>query len=164
MSKKLFENYFVKNFMILLLSLLLILFTQGIKLLKYGENAPKISIYTIAGLFCLGAFAMIGIFLQHLMQKVPIKFIKDFPILGWVSITSLIFCMTSDGVIKAINAVDFLSITTPILTYAGISVANKLGTLKSLSWKIAITGIFVFIGTYLGSATLAQFGLFLSNK
>ena len=98
------------------------------------------------------------------MQKAPIKFIRDFPILGWVSITSLFFCMISTEVIKAINSVDFLSITTPILTYAGISVANKLETLRSLSWKVAITGIFVFIGTYLGSATLAQFGLFLSNK
>lgn len=72
--------------------------------------------------------------------------------------------MISTEVIKAINSVDFLSITTPILTYAGISVANKLETLRGLSWKVAITGIFVFIGTYLGSATLAQFGLFLSNK
>ena len=72
--------------------------------------------------------------------------------------------MMSNEVVKAINGVDFLSITTPILTYAGISVANKLGVLRSLSWKIAITGIFVFIGTYLGSATLAQIGLFLANK
>lgn len=164
MSKKLFENYFIKNLLILLLSLSLILFTQWVKVLKYGDKGPQITKYTFIGLFCLGLFAIIGIILQRVMQKAPIKFIRDFPILGWVSITSLIFCISSDEVIKAINSVDFLSITTPILTYAGISVANKLETLKNLSWKIAITGIFVFIGTYLGSATLAQFGLFLSNK
>ena len=164
MTKKLFENYFIKNLSILTLSLSLILFTQWIKVLKYGDKGPQITIYTFLGLFCLGLFAIIGIILQRVMQKAPIKFIRDFPILGWVSITSLFFCMISTEVIKAINSVDFLSITTPILTYAGISVANKLETLRSLSWKVAIIGIFVFIGTYLGSATLAQFGLFLSNK
>ena len=140
------------------------LLNERFKVLKYGDKGPQITIYTFLGLFCLGLFAIIGIILQRVMQKAPIKFIRDFPILGWVSITSLFFCMISTEVIKAINSVDFLSITTPILTYAGISVANKLETLRSLSWKVAITGIFVFIGTYLGSATLAQFGLFLSNK
>ena len=164
MNKNLFENYFIKNILILILSLMLILFTQWIKFLKYGEHGPKITGYTFLGLFLLGLFAIIGITIQKLMQKAPIKFIREFPILGWVSITSLFFCISSNEIIKAINSVDFLSITTPILTYAGISVANKLGTLRSLSWKVALTGIFVFIGTYLGSATLAQFGLFLSNK
>lgn len=164
MTKKFLENYFVKNILIILLSLSLILFTQWIKVLKYGEEGPQITGYTFLGLLCLGVFAIIGLALQYLMQKVPIKFIRDFPILGWVSITSLIFCMLSNEIIKAINSVDFLSITTPILTYAGISVANKLETLRNLSWKIAITGVFVFIGTYLGSAILAQLGLFFSNK
>ena len=138
MTKKLFENYFIKNLSILTLSLSLILFTQWIKVLKYGDKGPQITIYTFLGLFCLGLFAIIGIILQRVMQKAPIKFIRDFPILGWVSITSLFFCMISTEVIKAINSVDFLSITTPILTYAGISVANKLETLRSLSWKVAI--------------------------
>lgn len=132
MTKKLFENYFIKNLSILTLSLSLILFTQWIKVLKYGDKGPQITIYTFLGLFCLGLFAIIGIILQRVMQKAPIKFIRDFPILGWVSITSLFFCMISTEVIKAINSVDFLSITTPILTYAGISVANKLETLRSL--------------------------------
>ena len=131
MTKKLFENYFIKNLSILTLSLSLILFTQWIKVLKYGDKGPQITIYTFLGLFCLGLFAIIGIILQRVMQKAPIKFIRDFPILGWVSITSLFFCMISTEVIKAINSVDFLSITTPILTYAGISVANKLETLRS---------------------------------
>ena len=164
MTKNITDNYYVKNILILTLSLLLILFTQWIKVMKYGEKGPQITTYTIIGLIILGIFAIIGIAIQRFMQCCPIKFVRDFPILGWVSITSLVFCMMSNEVVKAINAVDFLSITTPILTYAGISVANKLGVLRSLSWKIAITGVFVFIGTYLGSASLAQLGLFLANK
>ena len=103
MTKKLFENYFIKNLSILTLSLSLILFTQWIKVLKYGDKGPQITIYTFLGLFCLGLFAIIGIILQRVMQKAPIKFIRDFPILGWVSITSLFFCMISTEVIKAID-------------------------------------------------------------
>lgn len=157
-------NYFLKNILILILSLSLILFTQWIKVLKYGENGPKITKETFFGLICLGCFAIIGIAIQKILQKCPIKIIKEFPILGWVSITSLFFCMLSPYVVKIINAVDFLSITTPILTYAGISVANKLSELKNMSWKIVITGMFVFIGTYLGSAILAEIGFFVAGK
>lgn len=66
--------------------------------------------------------------------------------------------------INYINAVDFLSITTPILAFAGISVANRLEKIKSISWKIAIVGVFVFIGTYLGSALISQLALSLAGK
>lgn len=157
-------NYMIKNVLILLLSLSLILFTQWVKVMKYGAKGPQITMETFLGLACLGAFAVIGLLIQKSLENCKIKFIRDFPILGWVSITSLVFCMMSNQVIKYINAVDFLSITTPILTYAGISVVNRLGDLRKLSWKIAITGVFVFIGTYLGSALLAQFGLFVAGK
>ena len=44
MTKKLFENYFIKNLSILTLSLSLILFTQWIKVLKYGDKGPQITI------------------------------------------------------------------------------------------------------------------------
>ena len=73
MSKKLFENYFIKNLLILLLSLSLILFTQWVKVLKYGDKGPQITTYTFLGLLCLGLFAIIGIILQRVMQKAPIK-------------------------------------------------------------------------------------------
>lgn len=156
-------NYYVKNMLILLLSLGLILFTQSVKLIKNPESTP-ITVMTLIGLLLMGLFAMIGITVQKVLQKTTVKLIKDFPILGWVSVTSLAFCMASPFVVEAVSAVDFLSITTPILTYAGISVANRLVDLRKVSWKVAITGMFVFIGTYLGSALLAQLGLMLSGK
>lgn len=156
-------NYYVKNTLILLLSLGLILFTQSVKLIKNPESTP-ITIMTFIGLLLMGLFAIIGIVIQKSLQRAPIKIIRDFPILGWVSLTSLAFCIVSPFVVDAVNAVDFLSITTPILTYAGISVADRLVDLRKVSWKVAITGIFVFVGTYLGSALLAQIGLMLSGK
>lgn len=157
-----FKKYF-KYGLIILLSVGLILFTQSIKLLK-DPNSTPITMMTVYGLATLWLFSMIGIVISNLMQRSSVKFVRDFPILGWVSITSLVFCLLSDTFVEAIQAVDFLSITTPILTYAGVSVADRLVDLRKTSWKIAIVAVFVFLGTYLGSAMLAEMGFFLSNR
>jgi len=154
---------YVKIVLTLVMSLLLILFTQWVKLIKNPKSTP-ITKETIFGLVILGIFSILGIFIHGIVQKQPIKIIKDFPILGWVSMVSLVACIIFPQVIEAVNSIDFLSITTPILTYAGISVADRLKDLRKVSWKIVIVGIFVFLGTYLGSAILAQIGFFLSGK
>jgi hypothetical protein len=163
MPKKLLSNQYVKYALILLLSVALILFTQQVKLFKNPESTPITSM-TFLGLGFLWLFSMIGIFISNLTKKIPIQIVKDFPILGWVSITSLILCLTSDFFVEAIRAIDFLAITTPILTFAGISVADRLTDLRKTSWKVAIVAIFVFSGTYLGSALLGQLGLFISGN
>ncbi|WP_087974131.1 hypothetical protein [Oceanobacillus rekensis] len=156
-------NKYVKYGLILLLSVGLILFTQEIKSLK-DPNSMPVTGTTVLGLGVLWLFSMIGIGISDVMQKSSVKFIRDFPILGWVSITSLVLCLISDFFVQAIQAVDFLSITTPILTFAGISVANRLVDLRKTSWKIALVAIFVFTGTYAGSALLAQLGLYLAGN
>lgn len=156
-------NKYVKFGLILLLSIGLILFTQQIKLIKNPASTP-ISVMTIYGLMVLWMFSFIGILISDLVKKVPARFVQDFPVLGWVAITSLVFCSLSDWFIKAIGAVDFLSITTPILAFAGISVVDQLMDLRKTSWKVAIVAVFVFLGTYIGSALLAQFGLTVSGR
>lgn len=156
-------NKYVKYGLVVLLSIGLILFTQELKLLK-NPNSTPISMMTIYGLLVLWLFSMIGIVIADLMQKQPVKFLKEFPILGWVAITSLLLCLVSDFFVEAIRAVDFLSITTPILTFAGISVADRLVDLRKTSWKIAIVAVFVFSGTYVFSAFLAQLGLTITGK
>ena len=163
MSNNSNKQEYIKIILTLIMSLLLILFTQWIKLLKNPKSMP-ITKETVFGLVILGIFSILGIFIYGIVQKQPIKIIKDFPILGWVSMVSLVACIIFPQVIEAVNSIDFLSITTPILTYAGISVADRLKDLRKVSWKIVIVGIFVFLGTYLGSAILAQIGFFLSGK
>ena len=157
MSNNSNKQEYIKIILTLIMSLLLILFTQWIKLLKNPKSMP-ITKETVFGLVILGIFSILGIFIHGIVQKQPIKIIKDFPILGWVSMVSLVACIIFPQVIEAVNSIDFLSITTPILTYAGISVADRLKDLRKVSWKIVIVGIFVFLGTYLGSAILAQIG------
>ncbi|WP_251859588.1 LysO family transporter [Clostridium sp. Marseille-Q2269] len=57
---------------------------------------------------------------------------------------------------KYIAKVDFLALTTPILGYVGISIGKDMDSFKKSGWRIIILSIFVFIGTYLGSALIAQ--------
>ncbi|MTW86980.1 hypothetical protein F3157_15125 [Virgibacillus dakarensis] len=154
---------YLKYALILLLSVGLILFTQEIKFLKDAHSTP-VTWMAVVGLGVLWLFSFIGIIISDLMQRSSVKIIRDFPILGWVSITSLVLCLISDFFVRVIQAVDFLSITTPILTFAGISVANRLVDLRKTSWKVAIVAAFVFTGTYVGSAVLAQLGLYLAEK
>lgn len=143
---------------VLLLSVAGIIFTQQLKT-WFGARVTPITAMTFAGLASLWLFSMAGVAIGHAMKKFPIKAIAEFPVLGWVSLTSLVACLAVPGFVEAIAAVDFLSITTPVLAFAGISVADRLVDLSKTSWRVAITAVFVFVGTYVGSALLAQFGL-----
>ena len=136
---------FLKYGGILLLSVVSVLFGTMIKY-KFHPN-PKLVLnkYTVYGLLALWFISMIGLL-----------------------VSMIIFCLPgmpfSSLIIKSINSVDLLAITTPILTYAGISVVNRMSELKQTSWKILIVAVAVFIGTYIGSATIAQIGLTIIGK
>lgn len=143
---------------VLLMSVALVLFTQQMKLWVNPESTP-ITALTLGGIATLWLFSLLGLVIGDLMTLSRLPVVRDFPVLGWVSLVSLAGCLAWSGFVDAIGAVDFLSLTTPILAFAGVSVADRLVDLSKTSWKVAITAIFVFIGTYVGSALLAQFGL-----
>ncbi len=55
-----------------------------------------------------------------------------------------------------ISKVSFLSLTTPILAYAGISIGKDLDAFAKTGWRIIVVSIFVFVGTYISSAIIAE--------
>lgn len=147
---------------VLALSVAFTLFVQAIKLVKNPHSTP-ITHDTLIGLGALWAFSLIGVLISFAMKKTPWKILQEFPMLGWVSIVSLIFCLMSPFFVKVISAVDFLSLTTTVLAFAGISVANDLGALRKLSWKIFIVAIVVFFGMYFMDTVVSQIALLLSG-
>lgn len=160
------ENNFFKlgrDALILALSVSLVLFVQWIKLLKNSKSTP-ITTDTFIGLGLLWLFSLLGIIISMLMKRMPWKIVQGFPILGWVSIVSLIFCLISSYCVRVINAVDFLSLTTSVLAFAGISVTYQLKDLSKISWKILIVALFVFFGMYFMDALISQVALNLSGK
>ncbi|MDR3230058.1 MAG: hypothetical protein LBT65_01345 [Synergistaceae bacterium] len=62
----------------------------------------------------------------------------------------------SGTIMKYVGEISFMSLTTPVLAYAGLSLAKDLKILKESGWKLAVVSIFVFIGTYLGSIVIAD--------
>jgi hypothetical protein len=83
-----------------------------------------------------------------------------FPAFAWASLIALLLSMpfmpTAPLFLEYTNKVNFLGTTTPILAFAGIAVGNKIDALKRLSWRVLIVSIFVFFGTFFGSAIIAQ--------
>lgn len=148
---------------VLALSVCLTLFVQAVKLLRNPASTP-ITTNTLIGLGTLWLFSLIGVGISMLMKKTPWKIVQEFPMLGWVSIVSLVFCLISPFFVKVIGAVDFLSLTTSVLAFAGISVAHDLGALRKLSWKIFVVAIFVYFGMYFMDTLISQLALMVSGK
>lgn len=52
--------------------------------------------------------------------------------------------------------VNFIALCTPILAYAGIAIGKDIDVFKRAGWRIVLISGFVFCGTYLASAVIAQ--------
>ncbi|MBM7625097.1 hypothetical protein [Sporohalobacter salinus] len=117
----------------------------------YGMSISK----AIPGIILVLGIAMLALIIKDLFPNIK------FPAFAWASLTALILSMpfmpTSKLFLKYTDQVSFLGTTTPILAFAGISVGNKMETLKKLSWRVLIIAIAVFIGTFFGSAIISHF-------
>lgn len=137
----------LEQFKLLLVVGLLILVGQQI---GYGLNAFQ----SIPGMILVLVIAQLSLIIKGALPNVK------FPAFAWATMISLLLSMpfmpTAEWFLGTTSQVNFLGTTTPILAYAGISVGNKLGVLKKMSWKIVIVSICVFIGTFFGSAIIAQ--------
>jgi hypothetical protein len=131
---------------VLLISGLMILVGQWI-----GYDKPIMT--SLPGLLLVLLIAFISLLLKEFL---PLKF----PAFAWASLLALLLSMpfmpTAGFFLKYTNEVVFLGTTTPILAFAGISVGNKLGEFKKLGWKVFVVAIFVFAGTFFGSAIVAN--------
>ena len=98
-----------------------------------------------------------------LKEILPLKI----PAFAYASLITLILTMpylpTSAFITKYLKQVNFLAVTTPILAYAGISIGLHLTKMAKISWKIVILACVVFIGTFFGSAIIAQIVLKLQG-
>ncbi|GAT73323.1 hypothetical protein MHM582_1813 [Microbacterium sp. HM58-2] len=59
-------------------------------------------------------------------------------------------------VLEMVHAVDFLSITTFVLTFAGLSLGKDLPMLRSIGWKIIPVGFVAIAASFLLSVLVAQ--------
>lgn len=130
-----------------------LLITAGITLVG-NFVGPKVSpIEALPGMIILICIAFIGILLSKIIRiRIPaVAYIVTIATI--MTIPSFPF---ADKIYEFTSKVDFLALCTPILAYAGIYTGKNLGTLKKTGWRIFVLAIFVMIGTYVGSAIIAQ--------
>lgn len=110
-------------------------------------------ITALPGIIVLMVIVLIGTVIH---EYVPLKV----PSIAYIGILG--FLVTIPGVpgsetIYAWTAeVNLLALTTPILAYAGISIGNSWAGFAKLGWKTVIVGMLVLLGTFLGSAIIAE--------
>ena len=144
-----------KNTKLLVLAGILVLLTQ-----KIGLGISIIE--SIPGIILIILVALIALLIRELFPK------SIFPAFGWVTILGFLLSIPYNPVstkfMEYVGKIDFLSITTPILAFAGISVGNKIDDLKKMSWKIVIISVIVFITIFFACALIAQTVLKLTGE
>ena len=85
---------------------------------------------------------------------------RKIPAVCWVSLVAMF--MTSPlcpwaAQIAAFSAKnDFLGVTTPMLTFAGMSIAKDIPAFRRLGWRIVLVSFVANAGTFLGATIVAQ--------
>ena len=108
---------------------------------------------SLYGMFILCAITLLGLIIEHhISYNIPaiiyISIIGLIVALPWSPISSTIIYYTSKG--------NIVSLTTILLAYAGIAMGKDLGEFKKVGLKGIIVTFFVILGTYMGSALIAQ--------
>ncbi|GLP84683.1 hypothetical protein [Tritonibacter mobilis] len=108
----------------------------------------------LVGLIVLWLICMVGLLLTEL---VPFKL----PSVAWISLVGIVMTLPwtpgSAWVLEKVGHVNFLTLATPCLAYAGIAIAKReIEIAKTSGWKIAVVAVLVMTGTYVGSAIVAQ--------
>ncbi len=136
-----------KNTGLLFIAGMLVLLTQ-----KIGLNMPIID--AIPGMIIIIIVALIALIIRDLFPK------SIFPAFGWVTILGFLFSMPynplSSIFMHYTDKINFMAITTPLLTFAGLSVGNKIDDLKKMSWKIILISVIVFITIFFACALIAE--------
>ena len=137
----------VNQFKAILISCILILIGQQI---GFGISIIK----AIPGMLIVLVICMVAIIIKDFTPKLK------FPAFAWASMIALLLTMpfvpTSKFMLEYTKSVNFLGTTTPILAFAGIAIGSQVDRLKQLSWKLVVVAFAVFLGTFFGSAIVAE--------
>ncbi|MDB6177124.1 hypothetical protein PAF17_06340 [Paracoccus sp. Z330] len=108
----------------------------------------------VIGFLVLFVISMVGLLLT---LTVPFKL----PSVAWISLVGIAMTLPwtpgSAWVLDKVSHVNFLTLATPCLAYAGIAIARReIEIARSSGWKIFIVAVLVMSGTYVGSAFVAD--------
>ncbi len=135
-------------------TLIILAIVMFMSLVSNVLGSPADIVQSIPGLLILAAIAFIGMLLA---QYIP----GGIPAAAWVVTLGCILTIPgvpgADFIHHYVKDVSFVSLCTPILAYAGVSIGKDLEDFAKTGWRLVILAIMVFVGTYIGSAIIAQF-------
>lgn len=123
-----------------------------------GYNILPLS--ALPGMLILILICLVGFILSAI---IPI----NFPSVAYIALVGVIVSMPwmpgSEYVVEWTSQVELLALTTPILAYAGIAIGRSWTDFKKLGWKTIIVASLVILGSFLGSAVIAEIVLRLQG-
>ncbi len=108
----------------------------------------------LPGILVLAGISLIGLIIH---KAIPYKKVPSIAYIGILAFIVTIPGMPmQEQIVDWTGKVNLLAIATPILGYAGISIGRSWTDFKKLGWKTIVIGMCVLLGTYLGSAIVAE--------
>lgn len=108
---------------------------------------------SIVGMFILCLISLVGLILEKIISI-------NIPSILYISLLGLILALpispVSGVIIYYTSRVELISLTTILLAYAGIAMGKDLNEFKKVGLRGILVTFFVILGTYLGSALIAQ--------
>ncbi|MGY0691382.1 hypothetical protein ACW2QC_01160 [Virgibacillus sp. FSP13] len=132
---------------------LLLLIFGFISLLGNWAGYNIMPLTAIPGMIILILICLTGFILNKL---IPI----NFPSVAYIAIIGVVVSMPwmpgSEKVVEWTSEIQLLALATPILAYAGIAIGRSWADFKKLGWKTIIVSSLVLIGSFAGSAIIAE--------
>jgi hypothetical protein len=86
---------------------------------------------------------------------------KKLPAVVWVSLVGMALTFPafpgSEAIAAMTGKINFLALSTPLLAFAGLSIAKDVPAFRRLGWRIVVVSFAANFGTFLGAAIIAQF-------
>lgn len=134
-------------------TLVILLIMGALSLVSNTMSSSNTFLQALPGMVILILIAMAGIMLAKVLPG-------GIPAVAYVVTLGCILTIPSVPGSSIINGymkhVGFVSLCTPILAYAGVSIGKDMDAFKHTGWRIVVLSCVIFIGTYIGSAVIAQ--------
>ncbi|REJ08835.1 MULTISPECIES: hypothetical protein [Halobacillus] len=107
----------------------------------------------VPGMLILIGICLVGLILGDVLPG-------SLPSIAYVALVGVLLSMPwmpgSEYIVSATSEVELLALTTPILAYAGIAIGRSWTDFVKLGWRSIVVAVCVMLGTFLGSALIAE--------
>jgi hypothetical protein len=116
--------------------------------------------YQVTPLESIGCIAIMvaAVFVGDLLRSLTGKKI---PAVCWVTVVAMFLtspaCPWATEIVAITGKVNFLAVITPMLTFAGLSIAKDIPAFRKLGWRIVLVSFAANAGTFIGATLIAEF-------